>query len=122
LELQTGLSRFVINTRPGFHQGASGTEQKERHGRGTARETRVRQSDKLIILIVRRDTFRLRDGPQGVFLELKGRETNLPLLDGVHENLNTADGNLSVQSLHYQHGQKTRPVDTLTAKNKSKAV
>lgn len=64
-------------------------------------ETRVRQSDKLIILIVQRDAFRLRDGPWGVFLGLKRRESNLPLFDSEQENLITEMRNLLVQSLYY---------------------
>ena len=73
-------------------------------------EKRVRQSDKLIILIFRRDTFRAKNCQWGggVILGLKGRETNAPLFDREQENLITAMRNLPAQSLRHYHRPKPR--------------
>lgn len=51
---------------------------KEWEVKGVVGEKRVRQSDKLIILIFRRDTFRSRNGPWGVILGLKGEKPTFP--------------------------------------------
>lgn len=54
-------------------------------------ETSVRQSDKLIIVIVQRDVFRLKDGPErgAEAWGLKRIEINLSLFDSEQENLIT---------------------------------
>jgi hypothetical protein len=91
-----------------FRHEASATELKRKGRKRVAGEKRVRQSDKLIILIVRQDAFRLRDGPRGVFVGLKGREGNVPLFDGEQENLITAMRNLPAHSLLHYHRPKPR--------------
>jgi len=71
-----------------------------------AGEKRFRQSDKLITLIFRRDTFRSRNCLRGVILRLKERETNVPLFDQEQENLITAMRNQPAQSLRHYHRPK----------------
>jgi hypothetical protein len=88
-----------------------------------AGEKRARQSDKLIILIFRRDTFRSRNGPGGGgILGLKGRESNVPLFDREEENLITAMRNLPAQSSRHYHKPKPRVLLVLSVEQRKRTV